>query len=580
MSFPQNLKPGQRVKSFNSPELDFLFFEVVDSFVGQNQTPPEVGTAHPNTLEFPNHKFMVAAPYGEDPKLQRWYYAADRESQDNYNFLKDKNKVVRKYVMPRSDFVDPDYADEPTLGDDDPTFSGYVYTGPERQVTTGDNILDNYFVIVERVYVNANQVLSQNESGNRRGGNVDEVTLGESSTAVASDGGLVVRRSSSQGDDRIWKNTESRLSVREGVSSLQVNKGVGFKELRYSGQSLTKPFDSDDYSAFSRSLVTVDVDGEDALWDYQYSKREREPAVGYETSRFLGGGIATRELDLVDDTTPAQEGFHVLQSKVNPIGNGQAIKDTLTLPQYTPLIDYKFDNTLNGFIKITKTPVKAEEVADGTLVGVRNPDGSIEEIQSYDKWRSIHMKTEGLGVAVTEYLPGVFNYRFPPILNSASWIGSYALAASLNKRDWDFDIALVFDVTEPFSAAVDGRIIRIVTNDPSAIVGDYPPIVFKPQSHTIGVVHSAFYASPAMVWAKASARTWQTPMALCAGINLTPPLNGAGGSISVNGQYSSSTIPATSPTGIPSGWITVGITTNRLKLGYYEVLIRQIDSPG
>ena len=93
------------------------------------------------------------------------------------------------------------------------------------------------------------------------------------------------------------------------------------------------------------------------------------------------------------------------------------------------------------------------------------------------------------------------------------------------------------------------------------------------------------YASSKTVWAKADVRTWQTPMALNSGISIEGggpgwPSQGLE-AIAVDDQYTSK-LPATSPGGLPAAGtvMTVGVESRRIKMGYWEVLIKEIFSPG
>ena len=108
-------------------------------------------------------------------------------------------------------------------------------------------------------------------------------------------------------------------------------------------------------------------------------------------------------------------------------------------------------------------------------------------------------------------------------------------------------------------------------------------MAFKPQSHTVTFATAAWWASKPTVWAKAGVRTWQTPLAICKGIPIGYPpqlLSGIQGA-QIDGSWMGS-IPATSPAGMPAEGtlMTVDLKTRRIKLGYWEVLITEIRSPG
>lgn len=155
----------QTVLTFVSPNVqDLLFFETVDAQrVGR--TPPTYGTAHPDSDKFPDHKLVYVKQADPNGQLYHYYYAASRESQDEYNFEYSQaslgnskfNTVVRTYVTPRTSFNEADStllagAAMPTA----PTasnFSGKGYILMNRdQKRLGDPELDGYFIIEQRVY--------------------------------------------------------------------------------------------------------------------------------------------------------------------------------------------------------------------------------------------------------------------------------------------------------------------------------------------------------------------------------------------------------------------------------------------
>jgi len=576
MPQPPSPPPKKRqVLSFVSPKVaDIIFYELRDGSLPKYKNTPAFGTAHPETNTYPNHKLVFVSPAeGEEDKWQKWYYAASRSSQDDYNFeAVGDDRVVRTYIIPRADYLDAGYT-PPSAGDPDPNavkFPGFEFV-EESVKRTNDKMLDSYFVIIQRTYVNVGKTVSESETGTSRGEEGSETELGSAKTANAIGTGIILQRSSRLTEFDLWHNTENRLSLRVGVNQTSVRKMVGYSETDDSELASTEPVSAGEPS-FSKRLVTTDVAGADAVWSANRKTRANDPAQGSEMTTFLGGGVADIDVSLVADTSSADSGFNIIESRVVPLGDGDAIKTTKTLSEYPTLIESRYDASLDAMLTITK-----DVVAAGTAGSVAV--GDITEVRPVDKWRSVRIRTQGAGVEKTENLPGVFSFRFPAVLNSIKWIGAWAYAISGDRLDWDQDVALVFDVTEPYTAAVDGRIIRVVTSSPTSVVGAYPPVVFKPQSHTIGWVTGGWYASPSMVWAKTTARTWQTPLTISGGHSLTAPFGGGGG-VSVD-STSSGFVPPTPPTtAIPSGWITIGVTSRRLRMGFYEVLVRQINSPG
>lgn len=152
----------QQTKFFPTPLIgDVLFSERV---VCQTKNVPAYGTAHPNTARWPDHK-LVFAKERDEPGSQDtfdFFYAADRDSQDTYNFSFTQsdfggtkfNSVERTYVTLRSSFV----FNSPPVGATMPDIpagkftSGYVLV-EKQQRRIGQQELDSLYVAETHVYV-------------------------------------------------------------------------------------------------------------------------------------------------------------------------------------------------------------------------------------------------------------------------------------------------------------------------------------------------------------------------------------------------------------------------------------------
>jgi hypothetical protein len=155
----------QTVLSFVSPNVqDLLFFETVDAQrVGK--TPPKYGTAHPDTVNFPDHTLAYVKQADPNGQFYYYYYANTRSSQDDYNFEYSQsslgqtkfNTVVRTYISLRSSFKEDDST--VTAGSAMPTAptaanftgKGYVLMG-RQQKRIGDKELDGIFIVEQRTY--------------------------------------------------------------------------------------------------------------------------------------------------------------------------------------------------------------------------------------------------------------------------------------------------------------------------------------------------------------------------------------------------------------------------------------------
>lgn len=155
----------QTVLTFVSPNVqDLLFFETVDAQrVGK--TPPTYGTAHPDTVNFPDHTLAYVKQADPNGQFYYYYYANTRTSQDDYNFEYAQaslgqtkfDTVVRTYISLRSSFTEDDST--VTAGSAMPTAptaanftgKGYVLMGREQK-RIGDRELDGIFVVEQRTY--------------------------------------------------------------------------------------------------------------------------------------------------------------------------------------------------------------------------------------------------------------------------------------------------------------------------------------------------------------------------------------------------------------------------------------------
>lgn len=143
----------QTVLTFASPSVaDILFYETVD---GQRigTAVPDYGTPHPDTRKWPNHKLVFIQNDDETGQILRYYYAADREAQDRYNYeLTTGERLVRTYVIPRSEY--PGSFVAPTGGTPDMVFTAYGFVG-ESLVDIGEP-LSGHYVAIQRVYTPIN----------------------------------------------------------------------------------------------------------------------------------------------------------------------------------------------------------------------------------------------------------------------------------------------------------------------------------------------------------------------------------------------------------------------------------------
>lgn len=144
--------------TFATPRVqDILFYETEKttkgSFGRYGKDIPAYNTPHYDSKNWPNHKFVFAQPEQTDGQLMRFYYAADRESQDDYNYeLRDGQELIRTYVIPRDEYDTVDFT-IPDGGTLDTLFTDYAFAGDS--IVTLDEPLASLYIAVQRRYIKA-----------------------------------------------------------------------------------------------------------------------------------------------------------------------------------------------------------------------------------------------------------------------------------------------------------------------------------------------------------------------------------------------------------------------------------------
>lgn len=140
----------QRVLSFVSPNVsDILFYETVDA-QRIKENIPAYGTSHPDTVNWPNHELVFVQQDDQEGQLYRYYYAANRASQDSYNYeIRDGSELIRTYIIKRSDY--PSALTPPAGGTLDSVFTDYGFVG-DTVKSIGDP-LSGIYIAVQRRFV-------------------------------------------------------------------------------------------------------------------------------------------------------------------------------------------------------------------------------------------------------------------------------------------------------------------------------------------------------------------------------------------------------------------------------------------
>lgn len=147
-----NLAPSrQRLLTFVSPSVaDIIFVESVDAQrVGSS--PPAYGTPHPDRQRWPDHVLVFVKTADEQGLVYQYFYAAKREAQDKYNYeIGSDDRLVRTYVLKRSEYPDSTTLPTPVVGSADALFDKYVFAF--EFLDRSEQELDSVFVVLKRVY--------------------------------------------------------------------------------------------------------------------------------------------------------------------------------------------------------------------------------------------------------------------------------------------------------------------------------------------------------------------------------------------------------------------------------------------
>jgi len=136
-------------RTFPTPLIgDVVFSEIRDC---TRITFPEYGTPHPNPAKWPYHKLVfIKAVTIERDGIFEFFYAADRDHQDLYNFeINTDDRLIRTYLIPREDYTPTNFPAPDVLTPDE-RFPTYVFTS--QFVTRTEQIFDSIFVQVQRIY--------------------------------------------------------------------------------------------------------------------------------------------------------------------------------------------------------------------------------------------------------------------------------------------------------------------------------------------------------------------------------------------------------------------------------------------
>lgn len=371
-------------KVFPTPIIgDVLFSEIRDCNRGV-QPFPEYGTPHPNPDRWPNHKLVYIKSVDiERNEIFEFYYAADRESQDLYNFSSGYRNVVgnvggrefrivqRSYVTLREDFQPLDTPFETAMPDiPEGKFDGVEYVFFDRQQQPiQEEILNSLYVAEVHTYIET-----------------AFLDLKISFTATKSD--LV--------PEKFQVNIPRRTTE-------QIVEGLAEQPVLTSGQI-----------SVSEEQINPDIKVVKIV-----SREEPEDDISLTGRRaYVEGGPPANVIETYSkDGIEVDTGVLVVQSTVTPLGDGSFLKETVEVESWPVLTGSEFDFQLNAQVVNTQQMVEPPtDFSDpNTSFSPVNEDRTLKTVQI--------VPTEALEIYHVS-LPVRTDIQMPSVLKSieAIWV--------------------------------------------------------------------------------------------------------------------------------------------------------------
>ena len=265
--------------------------------------------------------------------------------------------------------------------------------------------------------------------------------------------------------------------------------------------------------------------------------------LGYELTEEYGGGVLVVQRRLHNILLTVDEGEDVVRSHVQPIGEAlmwfrETARRYVDL-EWPELVGTEVDPRTGIVVEIRRQVVNA-----GTLGGV--DVNGYHDAKPIDKWRTlmISSKLQPGSLPAPRTWETTVEHSFPNTLNGLTWLWAWATGTLA----YDFDSALVLDITQGYAGPCRALVTESFTNGPPATAVAITQ--FFPQGHMVGYSW-AFAASTSTECdsctdqVRAQAKTWTIPPALHDAIVI-------GGGVTISGGGITGTLPATDPIALPA----------------------------
>lgn len=297
-------------------------------------------------------------------------------------------------------------------------------------------------------------------------------------------------------------------------------------------------------------------------------------------SGVFGAETVANSTIVLTGTAPGNATFLTVSLEQKERGDNWDEVKEVKVSEWPTLYSEIVDETTGAIIQITKTFVPA-----GTA-GSYNA-GDQTEIKEYDRLKSISInsKWKSAPSANSEssaiILPFTDEWQIPPVLVSATahyvYAWAYVLTEDVYNRAYAEDLDLEFNIRDAYSVSLEGRIKLYYSASPAAVTP--ATYQYKPVSNSVVYKSAWSYTTGTQAAAHAQIKRWQTAPVLVpsGGVTITGPTFFTDGDLSVNGRGLTSSISATATP--PTGWTTIKAENRKIKLGYYEVRLYQLNLP-
>lgn len=381
-------------KIFPTPLVtDVLFSEIRDC---TRTEFPEYGTPHPNANKWPYHKLIFIKPVDiERNEVFEFFYAAERENQDLYNFSSGYRNVIgnvggrefrvvlREYVTPRAEF-DPLY---PAFGAGMPdvpegTFEGIDYLFFDKQQKKIEQAeLDSLYVAEVHTYV-------------------EKAFLDYKISYTNQIPDLVPDK---------FRPTLSRTTI-EGIE-----EGLAELPTLLEGQILAS---QDQLNPDVKLVKTISQTNPTGSITLDGSRSYVETTKATTEERY-----STTELE-------AETGLYIVQSIATPLGNGDYVRETVRVDSWPKLTSSNWDPTLNVQVASTTQFVSPEAInlsKANTSYSAVNEDRVLETVEE---------PPDSALSGYTLSMPSSMDITLPRVLKSISVVWSSDTAQGKTDGEW------------------------------------------------------------------------------------------------------------------------------------------------